>query len=426
MNFDDPRDLGLLQFGLGMLQASGPRPYRQTFGAGLAEGAQQGLNAYQKQKLLLEKLKSEALERQLQQAKLDELKRQREEATLDQQAFMEALKPPSPVQMRVPGMGTPAEGDYGPGERPNNPVSFQPKLTQQLIAQRLLGSGRFEPAKMGLGMLGKGGEGFTLGKDQVRYDSAGNVIATGPKGEQKHPNSYEEWLLAGGEEGTGLPYGKWIDRQNRNKGTNINLPKQNQEDKLYDELAKVVGSDMAGILKEARAGEESLVVVQQLRKLAQQGAGVSGGPVAQWQTFFLGLANQAGVELDTERLIRDQNYRAEATKLVLDNVGSLARATEKEVEMVKESLIDPTKFNSASLELRFRIMEARARRQIEKGVGVQKTIKAKYPNLFPTIQSPSTVGGGIDPRVVDPSSVIGDKSKEEINRIRKENGLPPL
>lgn len=63
MNFDNPNDLGLLQFGLGLLQASGPRPYRQTFGAGLAEGAQQGLRARTIQQELLDRRKERELER---------------------------------------------------------------------------------------------------------------------------------------------------------------------------------------------------------------------------------------------------------------------------------------------------------------------------------------------------------------------------
>ena len=75
MNFDDPRDLGLLQFGLGMLQASGPRPYRQTFGAGLAEGAQHGLKAYALQKELLDKQKERSIINELRLAQAERQKK---------------------------------------------------------------------------------------------------------------------------------------------------------------------------------------------------------------------------------------------------------------------------------------------------------------------------------------------------------------
>ena len=52
MDFDDPRQVGMLQFGLGLLSAAGPRPYKQTFGGGLAEAGQQGLRSYAVQKEL--------------------------------------------------------------------------------------------------------------------------------------------------------------------------------------------------------------------------------------------------------------------------------------------------------------------------------------------------------------------------------------
>ena len=209
MNFDDPRDLGLLQFGLGMLQASGPRPYRQTFGAGLAEGAQQGLNAYQKQKLLLEKLKSEALDRQLQQARLDEVKRANEERVA-QSEFFRTL--PEKLQPQTVS----ATGDYGPGEAPNVSIT-NANLPMLMLQSRIPGL-----QKVAIEMMARKDEPklHNMSPGAQLRNSAGELIAQNtPPERQVQPTS---------------PVGKLIADRDR-------LPIGHPDRRLYDEAIKKAG-----------------------------------------------------------------------------------------------------------------------------------------------------------------------------------------
>jgi hypothetical protein len=407
-SLNDPAQQGLLALALGMLQRGGPQPRPTTVGQAFGGAGMDALQTMQEQqdRLMKQKFMKAQLEKLMQDLKehQDAVKQREIERAAGAAAYQTPLGeanqaglatgfPLARVEAAAPqeeAMKT-ATGGISPDSYLREVLSRQGDPLRAVQVAQGLRKAELPPIHL-------------KSDEELRHPRTFKLLASNPKPKEQWEDVglNERGQLIQIEKDTGK---KQAVGSGPLVNVGVNLPKD--EEALHKALGKGIGEEYVKDVQAARQGQESLATISQLRMLAQQGRGVSGGPVAQYQTVMLGLANQAGFKVDTERLIRDQNYRSEATKLVLDNIGSLARATEKEGEMVKESLLDPTKFNAESLELRFQVMEARARRQIARGTAVQNELRKNFPNMFPMSTSPSAINSGLPTSTINPESVFG-------------------
>lgn len=120
-------------------------------------------------------------------------------------------------------------------------------------------------------MRGAGGEQFTLGENQTRFDAQGNVIASGTPKAPDEPTSVQEYRFAQ-QNGETRPYPQWLNETKKAGATNVNVStgENGLQKELDGEEAKVwSGYLKTGTVAASNAGD--FQVLGELIKVAPQG-----------------------------------------------------------------------------------------------------------------------------------------------------------
>ena len=290
MNFDDPMQLGLLQFGLGALAASGPRPYRQTFGAGLAEAGQQGLKAYQQQKDRLaeeEERKAARLLRDLQMKKLQDAMKQEElMGQAARASYQSPLGEANEAAFASTGLPLGRVENAEPQALASKTATGGISLDSFLANAIRMGVNPLQATQMAQA-LRKTDAPMILSADAIAVDSKGRTVASNvrPPKPPTEPNSYREWRLAGSP-GT---YANWLERQNRARGNNVTVMPPG--DRAW--LSKIT-EDVSNSAKTARGSVGTINTLSRMRDVIESG-NINVGPGATIQQVFGQLSVKSGV-----------------------------------------------------------------------------------------------------------------------------------
>ena len=193
-------------------------------------------------------------------------------------------------------------------------------------------------------------EGFTLGEGQKRFDSSGNLIASGPEKRTEAPASYREWELAG-RPGT---YAEWAKTGNQTLGD----PADEMTD---DEIAYHANMyNLRGVMPALGMGKSPLRI-KILKKAAELGGEKGAATILEGQATMAGLKGS----------IAQQEKQ-------LGSMGSFVNNLSQQVDKVKDLSKELAAFDTRLLNVPLRMVRGRLAGSAE---------QAKYDMYLAEIES---------------------------------------
>lgn len=323
-------------------------------------------------------------------------------------AILEAIGSNHPVlqQLGMAGMKQEQEGRLTPKDlagyatpasvlaAPNNPGAWAGKVDLKEVtpgAVTVDGSGTITPPKVpgqapgqmpfGVGTPVPPGwklEGGGQGYDIVR-DPSGDLYQRSPSGLKKMDNST-----------------KINNSPNFHPG-NIHLYGQKAGFEKWSEAAAKRVSEMSEQATAARNLESRMVQLEALTA-----AGTHGGPAATPAQFIAGLANQAGIKIDTNKLANSATFESESTRAwaeMMQSMGGARGLVKEESEKIAKSLPALTQTPQGRQQIIALIRQAAQQQQTD-----AKLANEEYGKALQT-QNPAAFTFGLS-RTMEPQSPV--------------------
>lgn len=195
--------------------------------------------------------------------------------------------------------------------------------------------------------------------------------------------------------------------------TNVGNSIQRGQRAGMEKWAELAGKTVTELADNARQSVKLISSINQMEAL--HGAGVSGGPAANVETFVTNLANSAGIPVDRNKLANNETFASEATKAwaaMMQANGGARGLVKEESDKIAQSLPSLLQSSQGQAQI-LRVMRMKAQQDITDAQTAQKeyaaALTAEDPQLFtfglgraqlpnPTPQAPPPGGvGGAGP-----------------------------
>ena len=282
-SMDDPRTMGLLSLGMGLLNSRG------NFGQALGQAGPQALQAVrqvqedrQKKAQREQAQQMQALQMQQAQAAMAQQQAQQQRQAAIEGAYRGALR--SPEQMAMAGGGGPSVANAA--AIPNTmPQIDQSALIRNLMqADPMAAYQMLQPKPEDMKVVGDALVGVTGGKAREMYRA--------PQKPEPLPGNVREFQY--GQENPA--FNEWLLRQNSAKGTKVRVDAGQRFENAYStNQGKEFSDTMAGINKTAFAAPAQ---IRKLERMEQLLDGVDGGKLAPTGLDIASAANSIGIKID--------------------------------------------------------------------------------------------------------------------------------
>jgi hypothetical protein len=282
-SMDDPRTMGLLSLGMGLLNSRG------NFGQALGQAGPQALQAVrqvqedrQKKAQREQAQQMQALQMQQAQAAMAQQQAQQQRQAAIEGAYRGALR--SPEQMAMAGGGGPSVANAA--AIPNTmPQIDQSALIRNLMqADPMAAYQMLQPKPEDMKVVGDALVGVTGGKARELYRA--------PQKPEPLPGNVREFQY--GQENPA--FNEWLLRQNSAKGTKVRVDAGQRFENAYStNQGKEFSDTMAGINKTAFAAPAQ---IRKLERMEQLLDGVDGGKLAPTGLDIASAANSIGIKID--------------------------------------------------------------------------------------------------------------------------------
>ena len=374
---DDPRTMGLLSLGLGLMGARG------NFGQALAQAGPQALDAMRQVKMDQQRAQQLKQQQELQALQLAEAQRQ-----AMQRARMESL---AQQFVRTPQQMALAQNGQGP--TPANLQAAQtaaPGFDFQGYSNALAGIDPMAALNM-QAALKKDDTPIALGEGGVLVTKTGKQLAANPKAPAM-PSAVQEYQFAvsQGYKGT---FDQWDMARKQAAASRVNVAVDAGPKAFWSDYGKQAADSLFEERKGAQAAAGVLQSVQQIRQPAQGGAYQGTG--AELKLGAAKALGALGMPYDAKTVANTEVFNAQANKFVLESIKQLgANPSNADREFI-EKTVPRLSTDPAALPLLLSFIEGKAQAQIRGFNSKAKSVASKPGAQFLpfdlTVQEPSSV-----------------------------------
>lgn len=362
-DLDDPKTMGLLTLGLGLMGAPG------KFSQGLSQAGQQALGVYQqasqqqKRNRALEEQQRMAQETHASQQQMVAMQlaqqRQQQEQQARAQAWAQGLQ--SPRQQAVQGA---MAGGGGPTRANAARMPAVDPMQQMLFDGMKAGA---VPVQSYIGAMQKDESPLSVAKDTVLLDRKTRAPIFSNVQPDKGTTDMQNYaaMVAGGYRGS---FGEYMREQTTLKGTKVDV-RVNAAKPLLNSMAEGLGKQLDDGLSTAKGASRSIATAHQLRRAAESG-NIASGPGANAQVFALQLGQTLGVagKSATERLLNTRTAVQEMAKAELDAAVLMrgqGQITQAEREIIRRAASGDISMTAPEISLLAQAIEKTARAKIK-------------------------------------------------------------